>query len=380
MNNKKSLFAAAVAAACAFSAAPAFADDDARTIAVFGDWPYGQDLLDNAHGLINAINADRDVKLVMHVGDIHSGSMPCTGAGYAIDYVSKTGSALASSNPGWNQHVFARFQQFDKPLIYTPGDNEWADCHKSKQLSSGAPLAELASVRELFFAKPGKSLGKTEKRVISQAEAFDDAHPSDSQFVENVMWEDEGVVFATFNIPGGSNDDADLWTGAFKNDAAQAQERADREGANARWLDAAFDFAARRHARAVVLGLQANMWDSEKVDGINPAKTNLDNYTPFVQKLATRSLAFARPVMLLNGDSHKYKADRPLVPSTGVPVTLNCENTPAGCDLSLIHKTPVVPNLRRIIVQGSGEPTHSWVKLKIDTESKEVFSWVTVAY
>jgi len=373
MNNKKSLFAAAVAAACAFSVAPAFADDDARSIAVFGDWPYSQALLDNAHLLVNSVNGDRDVKLVMHVGDIHSGSMPCTGAGFAIDYVTKTGAALASSNPGWNQHVFARFQQFDSPVIYTPGDNEWADCHKSKQLSSGAPLAELASVRELFFAKPGRSLGRIEKRVISQAEDYDATSPSDSQFVENVMWEDEGVVFATFNMPGGSNDDADGWTGAFAKPAAQAQERVDRDGANARWLDAAFDFAARRHARAVVIGLQADMWDTEKVgDGV------LTNYTPFVQKLAARSLAFRRPVLLLNGDSHNFKADQPLVASTGVVPTNLCASTTV-CDLSLIHKTPAVPNFRRIVVEGSGVGQH-WLKLTINPESKDVFSWVNVAY
>jgi len=51
------------------------------TIAVFGDWPYNQLLLDNAALLTNSVNADPAVSLVVHVGDIHSGSMPCTSAG-----------------------------------------------------------------------------------------------------------------------------------------------------------------------------------------------------------------------------------------------------------------------------------------------------------
>src|SRR5215510_2343147 len=51
------------------------------TLAVFGDWPYSQALLDAAPLLIDSINSDPQVRLVMHVGDIHSGSMPCTGAG-----------------------------------------------------------------------------------------------------------------------------------------------------------------------------------------------------------------------------------------------------------------------------------------------------------
>ena len=111
----------------------AFADghDDNRghplTVAVFGDWPYSQNLLDNAHLLINSVDADRDVSLVIHVGDIHSGSMPCTSAGIL--------PPIPTSKPGWNQEIFFEFQQFRDPLVYLPGDNEWSDCHKSKQFS-----------------------------------------------------------------------------------------------------------------------------------------------------------------------------------------------------------------------------------------------------
>ena len=76
--------------------------------------------------------------------------MPCTSAGIL--------PTIAKANPGWNQAVYYKFQQFDSPVVYTPGDNEWADCHKSKQLSAGDPLKELASVRSLFFAKPGTTL------------------------------------------------------------------------------------------------------------------------------------------------------------------------------------------------------------------------------
>ena len=127
------------------------------TLAVFGDWPYSQYLLDNAHLLINSVNSDPSVSLVMHVGDIHSGSMPCTSAGIL--------PTLTSANPGWNQAIYYQFQQFNKPFVYTPGDNEWTDCHKSKEKSSGAPLQELNAVRSLFFARPGHTLGVTDKTV-----------------------------------------------------------------------------------------------------------------------------------------------------------------------------------------------------------------------
>src|SRR5262245_8236726 len=189
-------------------------DDDSKpvTLAVFGDWPYSQVLLDNAQRLINSVDADREVSLVLHVGDIHSGSMACTSASIL--------PPITTSNPGWNQQIYYWFQQFEDPVVYTPGDNEWTDCQKSKQFSSGAPLKELASVRNLFFAKPGVTLGRHERQVASQAEHFDPAYPADSQFVENVMWQDSRVIFATFNIPGGSNNDTTPWAGIFAEPAA----------------------------------------------------------------------------------------------------------------------------------------------------------------
>jgi hypothetical protein len=332
-------------------------DEDAKplTLAVFGDWPYSQNLLNNAHLLIDSVDADPDVSLVMHVGDIHSGSMPCTSAGIL--------PPLATSSPGWNQAIYFQFQQFDDPVVYLPGDNEWSDCHKSKQFSSGAPLKELASVRQLFFARPGLTLGKHVRRVLSQAERFDPSFPTDSQFVENVMWDDSRVVFATFNIPGGSNDDTAGWSGTFADPAAQAQEVAQRSAANLRWLQAAFEKARSIHARAVVIAVQADMWDPE---ALAAGGAGLERYTPFVSSLASLALQFERPVLLLNGDTHLYKADQPLA-------------DPASAT-GVIHKTPAVPNLTRIVVQGSTNAPAEWLKLKIDPRKPQPFSWSNVAY
>lgn len=144
MTMKLSILAAATAAVavlCLPSLAAADDDSDGRddvAIAVIGDWPYSQQLLDNAHLLVDSVNAS-DARLLIHVGDIHSGSMPCTSAGIL--------PPIATSNPGWNQAVFNVFQQFRVPVVYTPGDNEWADCHKTKQLKSGQPLSRRLAVR-----------------------------------------------------------------------------------------------------------------------------------------------------------------------------------------------------------------------------------------
>ncbi len=331
-------------------------NDDARplTVAVFGDWPYNQNLLDNAPLLINSVNADPKVSLVIHVGDIHSGSMVCTSAGLL--------PPISTSNPGWNQGIYYQFQQFKNPLVYTPGDNEWTDCHKSKEKSSGDPLKELASVRSLFFAKPGHTLGVNEKIVRTQVENFDPAYPSDAQFVENVMWEDSRIVFVTLNMPG-SNNDTLPWTGMFANPGAQAQEVAERTDADMRWLQAAFDQARDDHAKAVVIALQADMWDPA---ALVSGGDGLDHYTSFVQKLADLSVQFGRPVLLLNGDSHVYGTDHPLADP--------------GSATGLIHGTQAVPNLTRITVQGSTNAPAEWLRLTIDPNKSQVFSWVNVPY
>ena len=330
------------------------------TIAIFGDWPYNQLLLDNAHLLINSINSDPKVSLVMHVGDIHSGSMPCTSAAIL--------PPIPTANPGWNQGVYYQFQQFKAPVVYTPGDNEWADCHKSKEKSSGAPLKELTSVRSLFFAKPGHTLGIDEKKVWTQAKNFDPAHPADAQFVENVMWEDSDVVFVTVNMPG-SNNDTLPWTGAFAPnplDNAQDNEVAQRTDADIRWLQAAFDKAEEENANALVIGLQADMWDLAALPTASPPGDGLNQYTHFVQTLAELSVHFGRPVLLLNGDSHLYGSDHPLADpysATGA-----------------IHHAQAVPNLTRITVQGSTNAPAEWLRLTINVHAPQVFSWTNVPY
>ncbi|HEY8261473.1 MAG TPA: metallophosphoesterase [Methylosinus sp.] len=333
-------------------AVPASRNPTRTTIAVFGDWPYNANLLNNANRLLNSINKDRDVSLVMHLGDIHSGSSPCTSASIL--------PPIQTSVPGWNQQIYAIFQKFDSPVVYTPGDNEWTDCYKTKAGEAGAPLKELSSLRSLFFARPGWTLGKNDMQVLTQAHNFNPSYPADARYVENMMWVDARTVFVTVNLPG-SNNDGLPW-GKFENQAAREAEITARTQAGIRWLNAAFDLAAQT-AAAVVVGVQADMWDRFAAA---PGGDGLDRYTSFVRALATRTLRFGRPVLLLNGDSHIYGWDRPLA-------------DPASAT-GRIHNTPAVPNLTRVTVQGALTKPAEWLKLTIDTRTPRVFSWVNVPF
>ncbi len=301
--------------------------DSKFTVAVIGDMPYGAKSTDttefDAHpAFIEAINKDKDVSMVLHAGDIHSGSEYCTLA--------------------YDAAIFNQWAAYKVPLVYTPGDNEWADCHKKKEgggtynkstgsinhvmdasgrminYAGGDPLANLELVRSIFFSPAGKTLGGA-MTVHTQAQEFDAAHPTDSSFVENVWFEKSGVLFATLNIPGGSNNGTDHWFGTPTKSQEQQKLVTDFTGAAMRWLDVAFATAKANGDVAVVILEQADMWD---LDGDKMADQHLTEYKQYIDKMAGLTTAFAKPVLLINGDSHFYRSDNPLMKGAACKVEI----------------------------------------------------------
>jgi hypothetical protein len=347
----------AAAGAPASPAAPNPPSADATTtLAVYGDAPYGVSPADTSQteatpAFIQSINEDPDVRLVMHVGDIHSGKQYCT--------------------KKYDTTIFSLWAHYRDPLVYTPGDNEWTDCHKvaegggaynatSHQIdyvtdskgkpidyAKGNPIANLDLIRRTFFEDPGVTLGQNPRPVISQAQAFDPSHPSDSQYVENVMWEQSNVLFVTINLPGGSNNDNDIWYGTPTMSQAQQDEISQRTAADIRWLNAAFARAQADGMAGVVIGAQADMWDPEKGAAHQAA------YEPIVSTIATETTNFGKPVLMFNGDSHVYQSGNPLSPSD---------------PNYFIHPGYDVPNFHRVVVHGSTTPLE-WLKLTVDPDA-----------
>ncbi len=359
-------------------------DHDSFSYAVYGDAPYGTAPTDTSEtdatpAFVRAVNADRAVSAVLHVGDIHSGSQYCT--------------------QGYDQQVVDLWAGFADPMVYTPGDNEWTDCHKKKEgggaynaatgqidyvtdadgnlvnYAGGNPVDNLALVRSIFFPKPGGTLGSGRLRVLSQAQVDNRAHPTDGQYVENVLWQRDGVLFATVNVPGGSNNDADPWYGAPSASPQQTTEAANRTGAALRWLDRAFGTARKVHARSVVITTQADMWDLDGKD-----VSHLANYEPIVKSLATHASTYGKPVLLLNGDSHVYRSDNPL------QKTSPCTGDEEVCsyDAWASHPSYDVSNFHRVVVHGSTVPLE-YLRLQVGSRNRPTaattfgpFSWQRV--
>ena len=163
-NVKKLMLPVLVAAVLFATTTPLLADSQkdkeahggVLNIAVFGDSPYGVNNADTAQfiatpAFIQSINADPDVSLVLNVGDLHSGKQVCTQA--------------------YDQSIYNMWTAFRFPVVYTPGDNEWADCHKSGEGSTD-PLINLGLVRKIFFASPGHTIA-VDKLVWPQSANFD---------------------------------------------------------------------------------------------------------------------------------------------------------------------------------------------------------------
>jgi hypothetical protein len=294
------------------------------TYAIIGDTPYGAAQLAEFPRLVAALNADPDVELTVHLGDIKDGASLCSDAYFA--------------------GMRANFDALADPLVLTPGDNDWTDCHRPAAGGS-IPTERLTAFRSVFYPRPRQSLGQRRKSLETQAD-----RPGFATFVENRLWKAQKVVFATVHVVG-SNNDLVPWFGAAETPAQQGErlaEYAARLEATLAWLDRTFAFAADEDARGVVVAMQADMWFSTAL-----------GFTEIVQRLADRASAFGKPVLLLEGDSHRFLVDRPLA---------------AGSPFHAV--TTAAPNLTRIVVEG--QTAAEWLKLRIDPNAAQLFTWTRV--
>ncbi|WP_026239284.1 metallophosphoesterase [Parafrankia discariae] len=302
------------------------------SFAVIGDVPYGSDQVAKFPGWIDQINAAQP-EMTFHVGDIKNGSSRCDDDYYNL--------------------IKSDFDRFVGPLIYTPGDNEWTDCHRANN-GGYNPLERLDFDRSVFFSKPGTTLGQNPITVDSQAAAG---------FPENVQLRRQGVDFATLHVVG-SNNGLQPWTGIGQ--TAVTPEQTAEENARMTNVIAvvhnAFAGARQRHDRAVALLLQADMFDPT----YTPAWTDISAFKPLVQAIVDESSSFQGQVYLFNGDSHIYESDQPLA---------------AGSRwLTTYGVTGSANNLRRVTVDGSSNNV-DWLKVTINRPgAAEVLSWERVPY
>ena len=228
------------------------------------------------------------------------------------------------------------------PLVYTPGDNEWTDCHRA---NNGAydPLERLDAVSAKFFEDPGMTLG-VERPILSQATI-----PAHATFVENRLWTGSSIVFSTVHVVGSSNGLAPWFgtdtTGTYFDDPdRRVAEVEARIAAALDWIDRTFDLAAADRAKGVAVFMQADTFAG-----------SVSGFEAVITRLADRARVFGKPVLLVQGDTHVYLVDVPF--QTG--------NAAYGI-------TEAVPNLTRVVVQG--ETASEWLRLDVDPTGGSLFT------
>jgi hypothetical protein len=107
----------------------AVAQDAGFRFLATGDLPYSEDQYFQYRRLLKQSERG-NFEFLIHVGDIKAQSASCSD-----EELSK---------------IRDLFRAYRKPVVYTPGDNDWSDCH-----GVGAdPIERLNRVREPFFKDP----------------------------------------------------------------------------------------------------------------------------------------------------------------------------------------------------------------------------------
>lgn len=174
------------------------------------------------------------------------------------------------------------------------------------------------------------------------------ADPAFAAYRENVRWQAGSVLFVGLNVPGSNNN----WSGATK-DRGPSAEFVERSRATRAWLAAAFAHAREHGLAGILLVIQGN----PNLAGARDRNGKPNGYREFVDQLREATQAFAGQVVLVHGDTHYFRIDRPLRdPRSG----------------------ETVRNFTRVETYGS--PTMGWVKGSADAADPQVFRFEARPY
>ncbi len=238
-----------------------------------GDMPYHTVTDESRYfNLINAIN-QAEPSFTLFVGDTKSSEAPCSDAS--------------------TERIASFFNRYKAPVIYSVGDNEWTDCHRSIA-GSYDPIERLGKIRKKFF-NSNQSLGKTTLTLVRQADVMSQF----SLYVENSYWIQGQFLFVSLNIPGSNND--------FEQNIKAVNEYFKRNQANLAWIDHTFKVATEKKLAGIIFAFQADMFTGQiQSDDL------ANGYRDTVLSLTNHAEKFKNAVLLIHGDTHRLRIDQPL--------------------------------------------------------------------
>lgn len=287
-------------------------------IADMPQWPAAE--ADTA-ALFDQMNAQR-VALIIHAGGIKGDTESC-------------GDAVLS----------ARLRVLDDspaPLLYVPGETDWAECHKPVNGKFDA-VERLNRLRELFFPVD-TTLGRRTLPLVRQSD-----QAMFRSFRENVRLVEGNVMVVGLNLPGDNNH--------YRSEGGRNGEFEDRREANKQWLARAFSVATQRDLPGILVVTHAdplfgNGWEKRGkpslLDGFLRRGTR-DGYLEFKRQLRDLTAKFSGQVLLVHASDSGFSVDKPLRDTAG----------------------KVVGNFTRAALP-IGNPSR-WVELTITPNTRSVF-------
>ena len=234
---------------------------------------------------IDSINADPDVALVaarrrhpLGQAVLHPGLRPAD-----LRPVDARSAIRSSTRPATTSGPTAtRRPRAAAPTTRRPARSTTCSTPTATRSTtpSGDPVANLELVRSIFFPQPGRHARRSAAScVLSQAQAYDRAHPTDAEFVENVMWEQSGVVFVDHQRARAARTTTPTSGTARRPRAPRRRRRSPSAPAPTCAGSTPRSRAPRLDGvKGVVIMAQADMWDPEK------GAAHQAGYEPFVRE------------------------------------------------------------------------------------------------
>jgi hypothetical protein len=259
----------------AFSVNATYTAPTKTRFAVIGDCPYYPFEEIQVQRMIVRLN-ELNLDFVIHLGDIKAAKALCT-------------QALLDSRA-------ELFSQLQAPLIYTPGDNDWADCRRPARLSNNEvdPLKAKQMLLQTWFGESGW----VEKKSIARRADSRLAIERQPQQIENARWQHGHTLFVLLHTIG-SNDNAGF-------DVENDREQQVRATNNLAWLDACFKQAKHSGVKQIAIGFHAS------INLNNPPKA----YKPLIDSIRSGTMTLRKPLLLMHGDTHTQRIDQPFFDNT----------------------------------------------------------------
>ena len=298
-------------------------DQHAFAFALIGDIPRIGDKalepdLEPYLELRDEINEDEHIEFIIHAGDFKSGSSPCDDLNFSRWY------ELCNT--------------FKAPFMYVVGDNEWTDCHREK-CGGYDPVERLDKLREIFYSTP-KSLGGyglSEMQQSLERQSDNPGDPGYGIFSENFRWVYGNVMFVALNIQGSNNN--------LGRTPEMDEEYYLRNSACNAFMRESFNLAEENGNPGVMIIIQAN-------PGFEATPEERTGFNDFLTVLLEETLDFNKPVVLVHGDTHYFRIDKPLINSSS---------------------KRRVTNFTR--VETFGAPDVHWIRATVDVNDPNLFSF-----